>query len=368
MADDRIRIDELPPEITATLNHLLAAMESGETVNLTVKQVLDLFLLYPQFTGKADISAVTAVSSALTTAVSQLRTRYKVRAATTANVTIATALNAGDTIDGVVLVNGDLVLVKAQTTASQNGVYVVGTVPARSPEFATFNDHVASLILISEGTVNAGTLWQGTALAGGTLNTTSISFVVADAATKTALLTLVPRNDAAQAWNATQQAQLRTNIGLDLGYPLLHVVDEKNSATDGGSAAAATIQDRNLNTIRVNEISGASLAANVVTLPEGTYWIEANTPAFATQKTKGWLAESVSNTIRVHGTNEYGINTGGSSCQSLIMGRLTVPVGGLAYKLRTYTEVAVGTNGLGVCSPGSGQNSVYSQLKAWKLK
>lgn len=48
-----------------------------------------------------------------------------VQAASTANVTIASALENGDTIDGVTLVTGMRVLLKDQTTASENGIYVV---------------------------------------------------------------------------------------------------------------------------------------------------------------------------------------------------------------------------------------------------
>ena len=55
----------------------------------------------------------------------------KVRCATTANITIATALNNGDTLDGVTLSTGDRVLVKNQSTASQNGIYIVGATPTR---------------------------------------------------------------------------------------------------------------------------------------------------------------------------------------------------------------------------------------------
>ena len=53
------------------------------------------------------------------------------KVATTQNITIATALNNGDTIDGVALATGDFVLVKNQTTASENGVYKVQSTPAR---------------------------------------------------------------------------------------------------------------------------------------------------------------------------------------------------------------------------------------------
>lgn len=46
------------------------------------------------------------------------------RVATTANISLTTDLENGDTIDGVTLVTGDRVLVKNQTTTRQNGVYV----------------------------------------------------------------------------------------------------------------------------------------------------------------------------------------------------------------------------------------------------
>ena len=57
-----------------------------------------------------------------------------VRVATTAAITISTALNVGDTIDGVTLADGDRVLVKNQTDASQNGIYVAGSSPARAAD------------------------------------------------------------------------------------------------------------------------------------------------------------------------------------------------------------------------------------------
>lgn len=57
-----------------------------------------------------------------------------VRVATTANVTISTALNPGDTIDGVVLAENDRVLVREQTTTKENGIWVVKAVPVRSTD------------------------------------------------------------------------------------------------------------------------------------------------------------------------------------------------------------------------------------------
>ena len=59
-----------------------------------------------------------AATKAYVDAVKQaLDIKDSVRVATTANITISTALNADDTLDGVTLVNGDRVLVKDQSSA-----------------------------------------------------------------------------------------------------------------------------------------------------------------------------------------------------------------------------------------------------------
>ncbi|MGX1353363.1 hypothetical protein AB7M49_006984 [Bradyrhizobium elkanii] len=102
--------------------------------------------------------------------------RARVRVATTANITIATALVAGASLDGVVLAAGDQVLVKDQTAPAENGVYVAGAVPARAAEFDTYNEYPGSLLSVAEGTANVDTLWLCTSNAGGTLGTTAIAF------------------------------------------------------------------------------------------------------------------------------------------------------------------------------------------------
>ena len=104
------------------------------------------------------------------------RANTEVVAATTGNITIASGLNAGDTIDGVTLADGDLVLVKDQSTASQNGVYVAGASPARATAYDTFAEHVGKLVRVKGGTTNANTHWRCNVVSGGTLNSTAIGF------------------------------------------------------------------------------------------------------------------------------------------------------------------------------------------------
>lgn len=83
----------------------------------------------------------------------------KARAATTANITIATALNAGDVLDGVTLADGDRVLVKDQTNGVENGVYVVSANPARSTEWAVGKRVSGFAVRVYSGTANANTVW-----------------------------------------------------------------------------------------------------------------------------------------------------------------------------------------------------------------
>lgn len=100
----------------------------------------------------------------------------RVRVAATSNVTIATGLNAGDTVDGVVLATDDLVLLTGQTTGSQNGIYRVGATPARDTFMDEWSEVVGRLIYVNEGSTQSNTLWHNTNVTGGTLGSTSITF------------------------------------------------------------------------------------------------------------------------------------------------------------------------------------------------
>lgn len=83
-----------------------------------------------------------------------------VRAATTANITISTALNNGDSLDGVTLATGDRVLVKNQTAKKENGIYVVGVSPARSTDADAAGElSGGTTVYVEQGTVNAKRLF-----------------------------------------------------------------------------------------------------------------------------------------------------------------------------------------------------------------
>lgn len=88
---------------------------------------------------------------------SGLDVKASCRAATSANIT----LSGTQTIDGVVLVAGDRVLVKDQTTASANGIYVVAAGAwSRSTDADTDAEvHAGMFTFIEEGTLYADSGW-----------------------------------------------------------------------------------------------------------------------------------------------------------------------------------------------------------------
>jgi hypothetical protein len=104
-----------------------------------------------------------------------LDVKLSVRAATTANIT----LSGTQTVDGVVLVAGDRVLVKNQTDASENGIYDVvdGGSWTRSADSDSDEEVTAGLFtFVSEGTSQADTGWVLSTNDTITVGTTNLTF------------------------------------------------------------------------------------------------------------------------------------------------------------------------------------------------
>lgn len=110
--------------------------------------------------------------------VAGLSWKQAVRAATTANGTLSTAFANGQTIDGVTLATGDRILIKNQTTGSENGIYLVPASgsPTRTTDADSGAELVNASVYISEGTTQADTQWTCTTNATITVGSTSLTF------------------------------------------------------------------------------------------------------------------------------------------------------------------------------------------------
>jgi hypothetical protein len=140
-----------------------------------------------KITGLADGTAATdaATVGQVTAATAGLDVKQSVRAATTANGTLASAFANGQTIDGVALVTGDRILLKNQTTGAENGIYTVNAsgAPTRATD-ADANAEVTSgmFLFVEEGTSNADTGWVLTTNGAIVVGTTALTFAKFSAA------------------------------------------------------------------------------------------------------------------------------------------------------------------------------------------
>jgi len=131
-------------------------------------------------TGLGDPSATSdaATKNYVDQAVAGLRTRIIAEAATTANIDLTADLQNGDTLDGVTLVTGDRVLVKDQTDATANGLYIVvasGTA-SRDPQFDTIAELSGQMIVVNQGTANDNKIFLCTTDSDATIGVSNITY------------------------------------------------------------------------------------------------------------------------------------------------------------------------------------------------
>ena len=115
-----------------------------------------------------------ATKAYVDSAVEGLAWKDSVRVASTANLTIS---GPGATIDGITMVANDRVLLKDQTTASQNGLYIwngSAVAMTRSVDANTFAELEQAVVTVEEGT-SAGASFRQTAV-NGTIDSTAVTW------------------------------------------------------------------------------------------------------------------------------------------------------------------------------------------------
>ena len=161
-------------------------------------------------------------------------------AATTGNITISTALNNGDTLDGVSLSTNDRVLVKDQSSASENGIYIVGSSPARADDLAAGADAAGMFTFIEQGTVNADNAFVCTSNKGSAVvGTNNLAFTQFSGAGQ------ITAGDGLDKSGNTLSVDLKSNGGLVIESTEIAVDLAASSITgtlavsDGGTGATS---------------------------------------------------------------------------------------------------------------------------------
>ena len=163
---------------------------NGNTISTTNSN--GNLVLDPNGTGTVDVSSARITSVATPTASTDAATKAyvdaqlqgldvknSVRVATTANGTLASAFANGQTVDGVSLSTGDRILLKNQSTGSENGIYTVNAsgAPTRATDFDENSEVTGgAFFFVEEGTVNADNGFALTNDGSITVGTTALTF------------------------------------------------------------------------------------------------------------------------------------------------------------------------------------------------
>ena len=139
--------------------------------------------------------------------------------------------------------------------------------------------------------------------------------------------------------------------------------EQQASGTNGGSATSGSYAKRTLNTTVVNNITGCSIAASVITLPAGTYAVTAFAPTYTVSRNRLRLQNTTDSTTIALGQNNFA----DSGQQSALLQSVFTIAGTKTIQLQQQVQNSVSTNGLGVnCS--FGDNEVYAQIQIARIQ
>lgn len=186
-----------------------------------------------------------ATKGQLDAAVQGYKRKEPVLAATTANIT----LSGAQTIDGVSVGPGDRVLVKNQSSGSENGIYLAASGAwSRATDFDAASEVLGALVFVSQGATLGNSNWQMTTDAPITIGSTPLVWVQANGGTS-----YTPGN------------------GINISGATISVdpavVARKASATIGDGSATTLTVTHNLNTQDV-VVSVREVSTNAVVLAD----------------------------------------------------------------------------------------------------
>lgn len=150
---------------------------------------------------------------------------------------------------------------------------------------------------------------------------------------------------------------------------LMVVQDQKAAGTNGGTAIANTWTARALNAVQTNSITGASLASNTITLPAGTYHVQASAPFFHLERAKIRFRNVTDNITAVVGSCAYSnIDQDSDVSTSIIDGVFTI-TSNKNFQVQYFvtTNGENNTGALGIATTGSGEIEVYTNCRIWKI-
>ena len=178
-------------------------------------------------------------------AVEGLAWKDSARVATQSNINLS---SPGATIDGITMASQDRVLVRNQSTQSQNGIYIwngAATALTRALDASTFAELEQAIITVEEGT-DAGTTWRQTQI-NGVIDTNNVifsSFAAAAPAASETTAGIAELATQAEVDAGTDDARIITPLKLATWSGRIR----KYAASFGDGSATSYVITHNFNT------------------------------------------------------------------------------------------------------------------------
>jgi len=314
------------PTFTGTVSGVTASMvglgnvdntsDANKPVSTATQSALDARLALSGGTMTGDITLAGAPTQALHAATKAyvdgiaegLHIHASCVAATTGNVAIATELEPGDLVDGVTLAEGDRVLVKSQTNAAQNGIYVVQASGA-ALRAADFNEPLevdgGDFVFVTGGTTHDNTGWVQTTTNIVTIGTDPIQFTQFSGA------------------------------GTYLAGTGLQLDDNEFSIDTTTTVDISTAQTLTNKTLTSPNINGATIGGDLIPSADSTYDLGSSTNKFKDLYLSGTTLYLDAATIELHSGNIALGHSGNTT---------TVPIGGGNHTVATLAGEQTLTN------------------------
>ena len=154
-------------------------------------------------------------------------------------------------------------------------------------------------------------------------------------------------------------------VGPSTGITSAIFNETQASGTNGGSSTATTWTKRTLNTTVVNNISGASVSASVITLAAGSYVVTASAPCYESNLFKIRLQNTTDSTTAALGTSEY---EGSSAVQTrgIVSGYFTI-AGNKNFELQHWVQTTRANLGFGNPTSIASVSEVYTTIQIDKV-
>ena len=168
----------------------------------------------------------------------------------------------------------------------------------------------------------------------------------------------------ASALSAAQAEDIAVAAANPFVNGLVHVRHDAASGVAGGTFTSGSWQTRPLNTALTNQVTGASLASNQITLPAGTYLAIGWAQAYKVDGNQARIYDTTNSAELVLGPTATAASSNAGHTTSHVCGVFTLATQAVVeFQHRATTTQA--TNGMGV-TEGWG-TEVFADLMIWKL-